>query len=96
MLTKSDRVTVNLYPGDRQLIELAAAQYGVSLSEFCRVIASCAAQKVAEDLRNENRIQEAEWEEVDKTPQLPNLPHRSDLEKAVNAFQTTIRRRYRY
>lgn len=55
MLTKSQRLTIRLSPGEQQEIELAAYAKGVSPSEFVRTVAAYCAKELVQQLREENR-----------------------------------------
>ncbi len=96
---KNDQITVRLLPGDHQLISQAASKYGMTISAFCRLIASGAAQKILEyeEAKDRGEVLDAEWvrECEIKSPTLPNVPPRTRFEKAENAVHTTITRRSR-
>jgi uncharacterized protein (DUF1778 family) len=51
MPKKSEQIWVRLNPGDRQAIELASLEYGLSMSEFVRYCAATTARKVVADLK---------------------------------------------
>lgn len=97
------QLTVRLYPGDRQDIQLAAMNLGLSMGEFTRICAAETARKVVaemrEDFYREREVIEGEFvdpqtvSKVRKMPQLPDVPVQNDFDKAENALHTRIKAR---
>jgi len=79
------QIAFRLDAGQRQQIEFAAWAMGVSVAEYCRVVATESAKLISEKLKS--------GEAFIPSPELPHLPEETDLQQVVKEFNRKLSNR---
>jgi hypothetical protein len=80
------QITFRTNAGQRQQIEFAAWAMGVSVAEYCRVVATESAKLISQKIKEEGA-------EFIPAPDLPQIPEETDLQRVVKEFNRKLANR---
>ena len=81
-----EQVSFRANAGQMQQIQFAAWAMGVSVAEYCRVVATESAKLISQKIKEEGA-------EFIPAPDLPQIPEETDLQRVVKEFNRKLANR---